>query len=622
MRPNRVSLVMSWLAMLLMGIAGVCGLFGVSGAFAAEAPIELRQGTVTTTIDGVTRTEPVELSYHWDRQHNGRPGTASFDLPFTLEAEPEVPWGIFIPRVGNVFEVQLNDTLLQTYGDMKRSNDADYAKAPIYVPVPGKLLRKGDNLLQIRLHADTARLAGLSQVVIGPAATVRSELFEGANAWRFIGSVLLMAFSLIVGGIALALWLTQLDVDVDAGGVPRRVGIYLWAALAEFSWAVRMADGLVAEPPLSWGPWGVLMAASYAGWAAASMMFVYHLAGWANEQRHRWVRWPVAGVVVGTVLFSTLSLQRDEPAWFTGWLAVELVLVAAFVGAFALATLRHPNDDRLLMAGAALLTLAFAARDWLVVRLSDAYGETTWVSYSSVFFGAVLLLIVLRRFRAAALQARGSVAALAERVAQRERELAATYAELEAAAQVQARTHERERILREMHDGVGSHISSAIRQLQSGQSSSGDLLRTLRDSLDQLKLQIDSIHLPPGDVGALLAAARYRLEPRLASSGIEFEWAVDEVEPVAGLDAHGMRQLQFLLFESISNVLRHAEATVLRFEAGMKGKTVQLRVIDNGKGFDAAKHMPRSLAERSGAIGARLTVESRPGRTVVQLEFD
>jgi signal transduction histidine kinase len=54
----------------------------------------------------------------------------------------------------------------------------------------------------------------------------------------------------------------------------------------------------------------------------------------------------------------------------------------------------------------------------------------------------------------------------------------------------------------------------------------------------------------------------------------------------------------------------------------MQGKTVQLRVIDNGKGFDAVKHLPRSLAERSGAIGARLAVESRPGRTVVQLEFD
>jgi signal transduction histidine kinase len=616
MRPKWASLLMLWLAMLLAGIAGVSS----AATAASEAPIELRQGTVTTTVDGVTRTEPVELSYHWDRQHNGRPGMASFDLPFTLEAEPETPWGIFIPRVGNVFEVKLNDALLQVYGDLDRSNDADYAKAPIYVPVPGRLLRKGGNLLQIRLHADTARRAGLSQVVIGPAAPVRTELFESAYAWRFTGSVLLVAFSLIVGSIALALWLTQ--IDVDAKGAQRRDGIYFWAALAEFCWAVRVADGVIAEPPLSWGPWGVLMAACYAGWAASSMMFVYHLAGWGRDRRYQWVRWPIAGIVAASVLFTALSLQREEPMWLTGWLAVQIVFVLAFVSTFTVATLREPSAERLLVAGAALVTVMFGVRDWLVIRLSDAYGETTWVRYSSVFFGVALLLIVLRRFRAASVLARGSVAALAERVAQRERELAATYAELEAAARDQARTHERERILREMHDGMGSHITSAIRQLQSGQTSSGDLLRTLRDSLDQLKLQIDSIHLPPGDVGALLAAARYRLEPRLASSGIEFEWAVDEVEPVERLGAQGMRQLQFLLFEAISNVLQHAQATVLRFEAGMQGTTVQLRVIDNGKGFDAVKHRPRALAERSGAIGARLTVESRPGRTVVQLEFD
>jgi len=87
------------------------------------------------------------------------------------------------------------------------------------------------------------------------------------------------------------------------------------------------------------------------------------------------------------------------------------------------------------------------------------------------------------------------------------------------------------------------------------------------------------------------------------------------------LDAQTMRQLQFLLFEAISNVLQHAQATVLRLEADMRGKTVQVRVIDNGKGYDASQ-VPRALAERAGAIGARLAVESRPGRTVVQLAFD
>ena len=617
MLARLASLLSLWLAMLAAGAAGT-GAAAAETLQAADGSIELRRGTITTSVDGITRTGPVELSYHWDRQHRGQPGLASFDLPFTLAAAPETPWGIFIPRVGNVFEVQLNGALLQVYGDMSVGNEADYAKAPIYVPVPGRLLQAGENHLQIRLRADSARRAGLSRVVVGPATPVRTEFFESAYAWRFTGSVLLTAFSLIVGSIALALWLTQ--VDTGAVGRHRRDGIYLWAALAEFCWAVRVADGVIAEPPLPWVPWGVLMAACYAGWAASAMMFCYHLAGWARNPRLQWLRWPLAAVVAGTVVASTLALQREQPVWLTGWLAIEIVIIGVFVSGFVVSTVRHPSTERMLVALAALVTVAFGVRDWLVIRLSDAYGETTWVRYSSIFFGIALLLIVLRRFHAVSTQARGWVAALADRVAQRERELASTYAELEQVARDQARTHERERILRDMHDGVGSHISSAIRQLQSGQTSSEELLRTLRDSLDQLKLSIDSIHLPPGDVGALLAALRYRLEPRLAAAGIEFEWAVDEVAPVQLLDAHAMRQLQFLLFEAISNVLQHAQASVLRIEADMQGDTVRLRVIDNGRGFDASQ-VPRALWERAGAIGARLSVESRPGRTVVQLAF-
>ena len=87
-----------------------------AAAAPAESPIELRRGTVTTTIDGATHQAPVELSYHWDRRHAGRPGLADFELPFTLAAEPATPWGIFLPRAGNVLEVRLNDALLQAWG--------------------------------------------------------------------------------------------------------------------------------------------------------------------------------------------------------------------------------------------------------------------------------------------------------------------------------------------------------------------------------------------------------------------------------------------------------------------------------------------------------------------------
>ncbi|WP_240531302.1 hypothetical protein [Variovorax boronicumulans] len=92
---------------------------------------------MTTTIDGVVQTEAVDLSYHWDRRHRGRTGFASFELPFRVETLPEVPWGVFIPRAGSVFEVQLNGALLQSYGDLGQGNRADYAKAPSTCRCPG-----------------------------------------------------------------------------------------------------------------------------------------------------------------------------------------------------------------------------------------------------------------------------------------------------------------------------------------------------------------------------------------------------------------------------------------------------------------------------------------------------
>lgn len=592
------------------------------GIAAAEGPSEpmlaLRSGSVVSVVDGRTQEAAVTLPYHWDRMHQGRPGEARFTLPFSVAETPTEPWGLFIPRVGSAFDVALNGNLLQTYGDLARPHGADYAKAPIYLPIPAHLLQPGENLLQIRIRADSGRRAGLAVPTIGPAVSVRGGLFAPAYAWRFTGSVLLSAFSIVVGAISLALWFTQADTTGE--GRPRREALYLWAALAEFCWALRVADGAIREPPLPWVAWGVLMTACYSGWAGSCLMFCQHLAGWQERPGMQWLQRAVAVVFTMPVLACYVALTRAEPFWLTGWLALEIAAVTAYVLFFLGATFRRPTAARVLVAGALALTLVVAVRDWVVIRVSDAYGDTTWVRYTSLFFGMALLGVVLMRFRDASAQSRDLLHSLAVRVADRERELASVYGHLERAAREQERTQERERILRDMHDGVGSHISAAIHQLQSGQASQAALLRTLRDSLDQLKLSIDSIHLPAGDVGALLAALRYRLAPRLAASEIQLEWAVEVLPPVARLDVQAMRQLQFLLFEVISNVMQHANASMLRIEAALQAGALQLRAIDNGVGFDATR-APRALQQRALAIGARLAIESRPGRTVVELQF-
>ncbi|MBK9347327.1 MAG: hypothetical protein IPN06_13395 [Burkholderiales bacterium] len=179
-----------------------------------------------------------------------------------------------------------------------------------------------------------------------------------------------------------------------------------------------------------------------------------------------------------------------------------------------------------------------------------------------------------------------------------------------------------------MHDGVGAHISSALQLLQSERENSRrgvrtEVLQTLRDAMDQLKLSIDSMHLPPGDVTALLANLRYRLEPRFAAMGMELQWDVDLLPIVPRLDFEAMRQLQFMLFEAFSNVLQHARATVLRVQAHA-ADGILIRVVDDGAGFDAQGVQGKglvSMRQRATALGAELRVSSQPGETVVEIVF-
>lgn len=208
--------------------------------------------------------------------------------------------------------------------------------------------------------------------------------------------------------------------------------------------------------------------------------------------------------------------------------------------------------------------------------------------------------------------------------------------ELEHMAREQARLAERGRILRNMHDGVGSHISSALRQMQRETEQercahSTEVQMTLRDALDQLKLSIDSMNLMAGDVTALLANLRYRLGPRFVAMGMAMQWDVDALPLCDKLDAGAMAELQFMLFEALSNVQQHAHARTLRIEAhaqpadaALGRNCIVVSVVDDGLGFDPQAARGNGLSvmhERAKAIGASLNVDSQPGRTVVAISL-
>jgi len=597
---------------------GLLMCLALGAGWAPARPLELTQAHATVTIQGVSTEMDVGLPYIWDRNHKGRQGEARFDLAFDLSQLPGEPWGLYLQRLGNAYEIRLNGRLLAQGGDLERFNQGDAGHMPRLLDIPEGYLSR-HNLLSVRIRADAGRHGGLSRLVIGRVDEVY-PLFRNSYLWLSTGTLLVTGFSVVVGLVALALWATQAQEGAD--GRVRRDPLYLYAALAELAWSLRVGNGHIESPPLAWPWWGVLPVVALGAWGVFMVFFSMELTGWRRSPLVLgFRRWLVLLLVLGPVA-AVWALGFGHPLVLTLWYGALGLSFLAFGLWFVAHAARVPGASQRIVALAVVTNVLVGLRDLYVFRIDPAYPSNSLLYYSSVLFGLTLGYVVIARFRQVSAHARELMGTLTSRIAERERELNSSYQRLEALAREQERTSERTRILRDMHDGVGSHISAAIRQLQSGRARDEDVLQTLRDSLDQLKLTIDAMHLPHGDITALLANLRYRLEPRFAASDVELQWAVDLLEPVQRLDGLSMRHLQFMVFEALSNVLQHAHASWLRIEAVMVPEGARIRIVDNGQGFDVSLPPRKGLAsmrERAAAIGARLSVDSAPGRTVVEI---
>lgn len=88
------------------------------------------------------------------------------------------------------------------------------------------------------------------------------------------------------------------------------------------------------------------------------------------------------------------------------------------------------------------------------------------------------------------------------------------------------------------------------------------------------------------DLLLLLATLRFRLGPRLKSTGMTLLWEVQELPTVAWFDPSSALHILRIVQESIANVLHHTRASVIRISTAALTGGVQVIVEDNGQGFD------------------------------------
>ncbi len=87
---------------------------------------------------------------------------------------------------------------------------------------------------------------------------------------------------------------------------------------------------------------------------------------------------------------------------------------------------------------------------------------------------------------------------LAQRLSEREAELEANHRRVRELERIQTLATERQRLMQDMHDGLGSALTASLAMLERGKVNAEELRNTLRDSIDDLRAVIDS--LDPIDV--------------------------------------------------------------------------------------------------------------------------
>jgi signal transduction histidine kinase len=226
---------------------------------------------------------------------------------------------------------------------------------------------------------------------------------------------------------------------------------------------------------------------------------------------------------------------------------------------------------------------------------------------------------------------------LRRRVEERTRALQETMGRLKKETEISATLAERDRLAAEIHDTLEQGLSGIMLQLDSVDSRLKGNPEEARGFLEMARRMVsfsrgevrnslwnlESSLLQNGNLGAALAEiARQMSAGDTVKVGVELAGTAHPLPPA--VEHHLLRCAQ----EALNNALKHAGATTIQIKLSYHEKTVQIAVVDNGRGFEPDSVLTetgkslglRNLRSRSWKIKARLEVISSPGRgTTIQL---
>lgn len=565
--------------------------------------ISLRQ-----TSDGL-----IDLPQSWQVQF-GKIETRVYhfeiDLPNPIDARQAIYFPAFEQRLQVVINGQeLKDSSLSDswYGPL--------SLATALVKLPEAMLRRGINTIDVSVEAGPLLSAGLAPFLIGDYA----ELNYVGKLREFLGSDL----AEMLLGIH---FLLILIVFIALSQHPREHG---------FKWI------LLALIPSTLFSLGVL--ADYIPRILELTPLLFTLS-----------------VVTPAALFGFTYAIEDTrpPSWLAPLLVVYLITVTPIVWyfpevtrqlvfifvlplflLFLLAALYRTIHLSASLGGVGYHFIAFGialvllctVRDWSVRTGLLTDGVFLWTSpvRSIVLIGITIVLLARMGSRSEA--DRISNLSISARLKEQEVELEQLHTRREKSRQREAIYQERQRILKDLHDGVAGQLA-VISTLASKAEMDGDAIRSVcKSALVDLRTVVNTLSIKETDLIHILGVFRDKYLSQLDSTGVKIKWDLLHSPDVFGFSSEDALNLIRILQEAMNNALKHSELSLISVSLELVDDPDSERLVTK-LSFDSegsGEFRPgalglglRNIAERAEQFGASVDFVPCPQGLRVELDIN
>jgi signal transduction histidine kinase len=607
-------------ARLALAFASALGVFcGASHAAAVEPDR-------ADVIEAADALPPADADPRWRAvtlPHAAASAVAWYRVSFERDAVADAGFSmLYLPYFYGGGRVWLNDEPVAAVTENSPELRVRWER-PLLLPLPSGALKAGRNVVLLRaVSAHQPSGTMLPRLVLGDQSELQPQFDRRLFFVRTVPLVTVIT-GCTVGLLVLLIWWRR----------PQEV-LYGWFGLAALLWAMRTTTFVFdALPGDVWTVWRAFYFASTGGFIVVMALFALELAGWSRPLLTRGL---VAYWALGPLAYVMGSANAE--VWLGKWWIAGLLPVGLGIAVVALAAAwRQRTVATVAIALGVVLAFLTGLHDYFVAWRA-AWLDTllpVWTAHRVFLLhhGANLLLIVMgvqlaARFVRSLHEVEQANRMLEARVAEREREIVASYEHIAQLQREQAATDERQRIMRDLHDGLGSQLFTSLSRAERGALDTESMAETLRRAIDEMRLAIEALASDDQDFRTAFGNFRFRWEPRLREAGVTPAWTLDLPDAVLALPPHDALQILRIAQEALTNVLKHARATRVGVRLRAEASGLELEITDDGRGVAvaAAETAPSgrghaNMRARAEGLGGTLDIEtdSRGTRVLLRL---